>query len=177
MTVGRSSDVPAALKSRVAACAAQRPERDHDERPLTDNDRGPFAGRRASSARSVRRRPHLSGSVIHRGLVRDRLLVCKHLARSCQPNANVSWRDLVLHSTPAFPHNMHVCPQREEVQLMARLSQVTPRAFIVEPPCLSDDKNKAAPHASPPPPTDDSCAVTFSKQVSERAILSAHAAH
>ena len=38
-TIERPADAMAAKKTRAAAYAAQHPDRDHDERPLTENER------------------------------------------------------------------------------------------------------------------------------------------
>ncbi len=45
-----------------------------------------------------------------------------------------------MHTTPAFPTNVFVTPQREELQLTLRLSRVSPPQFGLDPPSDADDE-------------------------------------
>jgi len=151
-SIERPADAMAAPKARAAAYAALHPDRDHDERPLTENERGGLrrathqlcAFRAPTASKDTSTHPHAMTLFAVTGRTPRSRSACSMLfifwARRRQDNANVCWRDLVLHSAPAFPQNILVCPQREEVQLTARLCQVTPREFAVEPPYESDDE-------------------------------------
>ena len=58
---------------------------------------------------------------------------------SCQATANTNWRQQLVHMEPAFPSEIFIVPQREEIQLTARLCAVTPAEFAVGPPSDDDD--------------------------------------
>lgn len=58
-----------------------------------------------------------------------------------QVDANTTWRSQFVHLKEAFPKNILATPQREEIQLTARLWRATPAEFNVAPP--PDDADDA----------------------------------
>ena len=57
-----------------------------------------------------------------------------------EDQSNSNWRQQLLHTAPAFPKNVFITPQREELQLTARLHAVSPSMFQLAPPADSDDE-------------------------------------
>ena len=145
--VERPADEGPLPKRRAAAYAAQHPDRDDEERPLTDNERR--ALRRASNQLCSMRVPTTDKDPS--AMMIDSMHPCSCLVVLLQimPTAicetqrqaasNANWREMMIHGAPAFPTNVFICPQREEIQLTARLSKVTPAEFFVAPPNAFED--------------------------------------